>query len=515
MSKDKTVYNPGKLALALVEHLVEPVLGKQFIKEARKPQVEKELRASLVEAFSNAEQEFIKESTNKVLAKALLNLPLNDSYRIQQAVRDFCDRSHSSDLAIMLEDRLVENRPDISKEQITDAVAEFIRILRAELVSVDSGIRDKIVANAILEINWRLSVLPVFPPEDQDLLVSKLPPLPDFSTFTGREEALADLRTRIGVFGDHGAKRLTIMQGWPGVGKTTLSTVLAYQTDVKRTFPDGILWTALGDRPNLMSTARSWGHALGAGDLVNASRDLNEAIGHLETALSEKKVLIIVDDVYELEHGKPFRDIGGSKCKALFTTRFTGVATNLAEVPERDIYVLSRLSDEHALELLRKLAREAVEQYPEESLALVVALEGLPLAIQVAGRMLYAEEKANLNVAALLEELKESTMIMEQKPPASRIGLANETNLTIAALFEKSTDCLSPKGRECFAFLGGFAPKPASFDIEDMKAAWQLDSPEPIVRELMGRGLLEYDASIDRYRMHALLVMHAKHLLGD
>ncbi len=55
--------------------------------------------------------------------------------------------------------------------------------------------------------------------------------------------------------------------------------------------------------------------------------------------------------------------------------------------------------------------------------------------------------------------------------------------------------------------------RPATFDLAAMKAVWQVEQPEPIVRTLVDRGLLEFVQEIGRYQMHALLVAHAKSLL--
>jgi hypothetical protein len=98
--------------------------------------------------------------------------------------------------------------------------------------------------------------------------------------------------------------------------------------------------------------------------------------------------------------------------------------------------------------------------------------------------------------------------------PADRVDLANETTPTVAVLLQKSSDRLDEQTHDCFAFLGAFAPKPATFDLAAMQAVWQMDDPKPIARKLVDRGLLE-PASAGRFQMHALLVMHAKSLCTE
>ena len=65
-----------------------------------------------------------------------------------------------------------------------------------------------------------------------------------------------------------------------------------------------------------------------------------------------------------------------------------------------------------------------------------------------------------------------------------------------------------------FALLGLFVPKPATFDLGAMAAAWDTADARPTARVLVNRGLLE-PLSGGRFQMHALLVLHAKSLLKE
>ncbi|MBO0700932.1 MAG: hypothetical protein J2P46_21235, partial [Zavarzinella sp.] len=81
---------------------------------------------------------------------------------------------------------------------------------------------------------------------------------------------------------------------------------------------------------------------------------------------------------------------------------------------------------------------------------------------------------------------------------------------TVEMLLRRSTDRLAPETRERFAWLGAFAPKPATFALDAMRAVWDVPDARPTVRELVARGLLEPAGS--RFQMHALLVAHARRL---
>jgi hypothetical protein len=91
------------------------------------------------------------------------------------------------------------------------------------------------------------------------------------------------------------------------------------------------------------------------------------------------------------------------------------------------------------------------------------------------------------------------------------LGARRDTSPTIAALLKRSTDLLDAETRRRFAYLGLFVPKPATFDLEAMAIAWEVNDPKPIARALVNRGLLE-PVSGGRFQMHALLVLHAQSL---
>ena len=338
-----------------------------------------------------------------------------------------------------------------------------------------------------------------------------MPPMPPL--VVGRDDALRELKTRLGVGGKKqeaaSVQVLTAVRGWPGVGKTTIAAALAHDPDIRETFPDGVLWTSLGQTPDVLSELTSWGRALGTDELLRC-RDASEATKRLAGLLRNKRMLLIVDDAWEADHVIPFK-AGGVGCAMLVTTRVTSAAQAIAPTPAH-VYKLAVLTDEKALELLKLLAPSVVAGNPSQSLELVRELEGLPLAIQVAGRLLNAEVSYGFGVGELLVQLRTGVKMLEAKAPADRDDLTVETIPTVAVLLQKSTDRLDSETRERYAYLAAFAPKPATFDLRAMKAVWQVKDPKPTVRVLVDRGLLELVEETDRYQVHALLVLHARSL---
>jgi hypothetical protein len=221
-----------------------------------------------------------------------------------------------------------------------------------------------------------------------------------------------------------------------------------------------------------------------------------------------------VDDVWEAAHAIPFK-VGGRDCALLITTRLTGVADALAPTPDA-IYKLAVLTDDKALELLQALAPDVVREHPAACRELVRELEGLPLALQVAGHMLRVEAGYGFGVTALLDELRKGTKLMMAPAPADRSDLMKETTPTVAVLLQKSSDRLDSFTRDCFAYLGAFVPKPATFDLEAMQAVWMVEpeAAKTAAWTLIDRGLLE-PLGNGRFWMHALLVTHAKSLFSS
>jgi hypothetical protein len=335
------------------------------------------------------------------------------------------------------------------------------------------------------------------------------PPLP--TLLIGREDDLHTIKHRMGIHSHPAPLSTTVIHGWPGVGKTTFVTALAYDEHVISAFPDGILWASVGDNPNPYHELKTWGKALGA-DMTHI-KTLDDAISYLRAVLRDKKALLIVDDVWERDDAIPFK-VGGANCFTIITTRFLDVARQLITIPD-ELFRLGTLSDEQGFALLQRLAPTVTNQYPSPAKSLVSDLEGLPLALRVAGRLLEADIQDGFDPLLLMNSIRDNHDLLKAVAPDDRYDPHTGTTPTVQLLLKKSTDRLDDHTRQCFAFLGAFAPKPATFDMDAMKAVWLVDDPQPIVRKLVDRGLLEPIVALGRYWMHAVLVMHANSLLED
>jgi hypothetical protein len=335
------------------------------------------------------------------------------------------------------------------------------------------------------------------------------PPLPGLIV-VGREDSLGEVK---GLLQSASAKEpginLTVVRGWPGVGKTTLVGVLGRDQEILKAFPEGVLWTSLERKPEVMTKLAEWGRILGTNEFLRIPT-VDEAVAKLAALIRHRQMLLIVDDIWDPSHAVPFLEAAtGSRCAVLATTRKKSVAVALTRDESR-IYWLPELSEESALVLLRYLVPSIVGQYAEKCRELVYELGYLPLALVVAGRLLREEAEMGLNIEDMIEGIKEGAKLFPEPAPLDRAE--GDTRPTVRALFQRSTDDLDETTRNCFALLGPFAPKPATFDLAAMKFVWQMDDPKPVIRKLVGHGLLEPVAA-GRFQMHELLVKHAYSLL--
>ncbi len=333
----------------------------------------------------------------------------------------------------------------------------------------------------------------------------KIPSAP--ALILGREQALANMEQRLQANSSTSAKTIVI-QGWPGIGKTTFASTLARHEAIAAIFPDGILWVSLGQAPDVIGKLQSCAATIGMP--VGFDYETPEALSmRLASACQNKQMLLIIDDVWKVQDFVPFNFMG-AKSATLVTTRANDIAQDIALRPD-DIYKLPLLSNAYSLELLQMLAPDVVAQNRKTIELLINTLEGLPLALQIAGRLLRAESNMGWSVNNLLEELLEGTRILSERVPPDRMDILHETTPTVAALLHRSTDWLDPQTRERFALLGVFAPKPATFDLEALRIVWKATDPKPTVRNLVNRGLLE-PCGGEAFQIHALLVAHAKSL---
>src|SRR6266568_7999001 len=119
------------------------------------------------------------------------------------------------------------------------------------------------------------------------------------------------------------------LRGAGGYGKTTLARALCHDDRIQEAFDDGILWVTLGENP---------GNILGkVEDLIYmlsherpGFTGIDAAIARLAELLADRDIMLVIDDVWNGAHLKPFLQ-GGTRCARLITTRDEGALPRVVE----------------------------------------------------------------------------------------------------------------------------------------------------------------------------------------
>jgi hypothetical protein len=384
------------------------------------------------------------------------------------------------------------------------------KLIRAKFTTVDD-FKAKLYRSVV---PWRDRTPGPGPASDVESRAVRRPAVavPAPSLMVGRERDLDLFQIRLGADAACSPRKpLTIVRGWPGVGKTTFVSAVAHDAAVIAAFPDGILWASVGEAPDPVKELKGWGRLLGCD--LQSEKTLEDVMARLCALLADKQTLLVIDDVWEADAALPFR-VGGPSCALIITTRFADVSRDLA-VTNDDIYVLERLGSAESVNMLQQLAPTASARYPEECANLADDLEGLPLALRVAGRLVEHEARSGFDVRDSFHSLAHEATLLAQKAPEDRFDPKTGTTPTVQLLLKQSTDRLDAESRRCFACLGAFAPKPATFDLAAIKDVTDVGDVKPIVLKLVDRGLLEPIPSTGRFWMHAVLVLHAASLLDS
>ena len=123
---------------------------------------------------------------------------------------------------------------------------------------------------------------------------------------------------------DNSVAITTSLTGAGGFGKTTLASALCHDEKVQTAFDDGVLWVTLGEHPNVTAELTKMYRALT--DENPGFVDANEGANMLAEKLADRDILMVIDDVWNPAHLRPFLK-GGKRCARLITTRNINIAT--------------------------------------------------------------------------------------------------------------------------------------------------------------------------------------------
>ncbi len=319
----------------------------------------------------------------------------------------------------------------------------------------------------------------------------------------GRNEMLVTLKQ---LLLDKQQTTALAIKGLPGAGKTALAIVLAHDAGVRAQFSDGILWATLGPHPDVRELLGRWGKLLGFSstylqELATVDTLKKAIIG----AIGTKHILIVIDDAWTVEDTFIFQ-VGNPYCAHLITTQQARVALDCAD----HSVITNELSTQEGIALLLQLASLS-ESKTNDVHPLVSSVGGLPLALTLMGRYIYAETFSNhkrrlSNALERLHSAKERLSLTQPLDPTEGISsLVGSTTFSLQSIFSVSDEHLSPEARSALRVLAVFPPKPSTFREEDALA---IVTPKAL-DELTDASLIE-SLGQDGYTMHPVVADYAK-----
>jgi tetratricopeptide (TPR) repeat protein len=318
----------------------------------------------------------------------------------------------------------------------------------------------------------------------------------DVPGFIGRAGQLAALDALL----DHREPTpIRVVSGSPAVGKTTLVVHWAHR--VAGRFPDGQLYLDLRgygpQRP--VSPAAALAVLLRGLGLAPAlvPRTVPERAAVYRTLLTDRRMLVVLDNAHTAEQVRPLLPGGGSSA-VVVTSR-----DDLAGLVARDgahRIVLDVLAPAEAATLFRTVAGARATADPAAVSALVDRCARLPLAIRVAAEI--AASHPDLTPAALLAELG------DERRRLDLLDAAGDRRTAVRAVFSWSHRRLTAATARAFDLLG-LHPGP---DIDTYAVAaltgTAAATAQPMLDELRRAHLVEH-VGPGGYRMHDLLRAYA------
>lgn len=310
---------------------------------------------------------------------------------------------------------------------------------------------------------------------------------PHISLFVGRETDLAEFCELIAHAPE---QNIYCLVGMAGIGKTAFAQRAAHV--LRPYFSDGVLWARVATEEPLAILDR-WAHAYGA-DHSNLP-NLERRVAELRRLLTDKRILIILDDVRDREQVQPFL-VGGPRSIFLLTTRSRSVAVDVSQ--HEYIRSLSALAHQESRELMvRILGEKRVSNEVDAADQICQLLGHLPLAVEIAAKKLAVDPSMPLDhMLAWLRDEKGQTQTR------------NLLNPEVRASFASSWRALDEDMRRSFALLAVFGGRAITADAFAPVAQMDKWPAQSRLTAFVALSLLTGEGQ-GRYRQHPLLVEFA------
>ncbi|MCX5960863.1 MAG: NB-ARC domain-containing protein, partial [Cyanobacteria bacterium] len=298
----------------------------------------------------------------------------------------------------------------------------------------------------------------------------------------------------------------TALTGAGGFGKTTLAAALCHDEEIIQAFDDGILWTTLGETPDLADALAKL-HAGLTGERP-AFKDAEDAATSLAERLEGKNCLVVIDDVWDPAHLEPFLR-GGPGCARLITSRLLQVATDV----QAQRLLVDEMSASEALAMLTaRLPGPPPDPAPFQALAR--ALGEWPLLLRLAASAMAALVELGSSVAealaSILDDLAEGGITSwDRDSPSDR-------NAAVAQTLQLSLKRLTAAEQEHYKKLAVF-PEDEPIPLPVAAQLWGLDGSNSrrLAVKLATASLLEFNLAAGQIRLHDVLRTFLGQTLGQ
>jgi WD40 repeat protein len=315
--------------------------------------------------------------------------------------------------------------------------------------------------------------------------------------YVQRPEEFAVLKSLLLDFNSAGPVAITTaLQGAGGFGKTTLAAALCHDGEIVEAFGDGILWVTLGESPNLIAVVNGLCNAMTGRNPGFIEVEL--AAGRLAELLEDRDCLLVLDDVWDQAHLRPFMR-GVKNGARIITTRRRTVVTG-AEARRVDV---DEMTADQAVEILiARLDPRPTDLQPFRDLAR--RLGEWPMLLgqfgaAVRNRLSFSQSLSDALTAINKALDNKGVTALDPKQVATR-------QASIARTIEVSLDQLGDDERVRYTELAIF-PEDVAIPLTSISALWGTDEfeTESLALRLGDLSLVKLDLQTVTIRLHDVM----------
>lgn len=318
----------------------------------------------------------------------------------------------------------------------------------------------------------------------------------DIQGFIGRDEVLEEMDERLAP----DRKDVVVaLDGLPGVGKTALAIYWAHRRH--DWFPDGVLFAELnGYGPGRPVTA--WtvlGVFLTSLDVPThkLANDLEGRIAQLRQQLSNRKMLVVLDNALDSAHVAPIL-AATAPCSVLITSRQRLSLRNHHDAGNN--ITVPTLLPTDSIDFLRlDIGDRRAEQDTEALHDFAAMCGGLPIALRIVGE--HVATRSDAPLAELVTHLRRRQLL-------DTGGHADRGSRTVRAVFDLSLDKLDSKVAFFFSALGLGPSTQITTEVAATLTESSMAETEGILETLVSAHLVT-QLGAELYSLHDLLYPYA------